>query len=84
MWGNDLLGRGVVEARGEVAECKCTTRCQDTTTISATLQPCEDRNTIFRLMVYGYKELWRTITVNNSKRETICGLCVELRGDSSQ
>ena len=54
------------------------------TTISATLQPCEDRNTIFRLMVYGYKELWRTITVNNSKRETICGLCVELRGDSSQ
>ena len=43
-------------------------------------KPCEDRNTIFRLMVYGYKELWRTITVNNSKRETICGLCVELRG----
>ena len=47
-------------------------------------KPCEDRNTIFRLMVYGYKELWRTIAVNNSKRETICGLCVELQGESSQ
>ena len=87
MWGyyKHLLGEGVAAVRGgrllNVSELPVADTLQ---LLELRCKTCEEGNTIFRLMVYGYKELWRTIAVNNSKRETICGLCVELQGESSQ
>ena len=87
MWGyyKHLLGEGVAAVRWgrllNVSELPVTNTLQ---LLVIHCKPCEDGNTIFRLMVYGYKELWRTIAVNNSKRETMCGLSVGLQGKSSQ